>query len=309
MTYELHPLAEAIPLPLDFEYQELLTDIRINGLLDPITLYDGKVLDGRNRLRACREAGIEPRFTDFDGSNPAAYVISKNVKRRHLSFSEKAMAVAQVATVVKQLEEEAKARKQRNLKQGKQPPIPPRDGNGNGEVVDQEVEEPTDAPHRDQPQRNNKHANTTAARLGKLAGVSEKTMERAKYVCDHGTPEDVEEVKSGAKTVHRKAKEIRERHKNNTQTGTAKNAPEQKKQRAKTDDDLMAAEWKTCIRTLKDTLILEANNLPRGEARDRVARFQRALQTDVISTKAKRAMKTALQGLIGRCQEVLRQLG
>jgi hypothetical protein len=51
MNKEIHPLAEIMPDLPQKDYQELLADIRTNGLLDPITLFEGKVLDGRNRLQ------------------------------------------------------------------------------------------------------------------------------------------------------------------------------------------------------------------------------------------------------------------
>lgn len=63
---------------------ELAEDIRTNGLLDPIVICNGLLLDGRNRLAACEVAGAEPRFEHFDGE-PVAYVRSKNAMRRDLT--------------------------------------------------------------------------------------------------------------------------------------------------------------------------------------------------------------------------------
>lgn len=82
---EIHPLAELIPSMRDEEYRALREDIAEHGLHDPITLYEGKVLDGRHRMRACDELGIDPATREYDGLEPAAYVLSANVHRRHLS--------------------------------------------------------------------------------------------------------------------------------------------------------------------------------------------------------------------------------
>ena len=57
-----HLLANLLPLMEGDEFEELVEDIREHGLYQPIVLYEGAILDGRNRYRSCREAGVEPRF-------------------------------------------------------------------------------------------------------------------------------------------------------------------------------------------------------------------------------------------------------
>ena len=89
---EFHPAADLFPLmevggP---EFGELVADIREHGLLNPIVLHDGKVLDGRNRYRACRHGGVEPRFVEWDGESPTAHVLSLNLHRRHLTEDQRA---------------------------------------------------------------------------------------------------------------------------------------------------------------------------------------------------------------------------
>lgn len=105
--YATHALADLIPAMSDEEYERLRGDIAANGLLDPITLYEGQVLDGRHRLRACEDTGVDPRFDSYEGDSPAQFVLSHNLHRRHLSVSQRAM----VATdFLPHLEEEAKDR-------------------------------------------------------------------------------------------------------------------------------------------------------------------------------------------------------
>ncbi|HWI67605.1 MAG TPA: MT-A70 family methyltransferase [Nitrospiraceae bacterium] len=94
-----HPLAEMLPLVQGAEFDRLVADIAEHGLLHPLTLYQGKVLDGRNRERACRAADVEPGYVEFEGKDPAAFVISQNLARRHLGPSERAMVAARMANL------------------------------------------------------------------------------------------------------------------------------------------------------------------------------------------------------------------
>jgi N6-adenosine-specific RNA methylase IME4 len=99
MTIPFHPLTDLFP-PLDgAEFSELVADVGAHGLREPITTYDEKILDGRNRYRACLAAGIEPAFVPYGGKDPVAYVISANLRRRHLDEGQRAMIAAKLATL------------------------------------------------------------------------------------------------------------------------------------------------------------------------------------------------------------------
>src|SRR6266700_874756 len=86
-----HPLANLFPLLYDDEFAELIADIKNHGLREPSWLYEDKVLDGRNRYRACRAAGVDPQFLHFSGTHDEAraFVVSANLHRRHLSPKQK----------------------------------------------------------------------------------------------------------------------------------------------------------------------------------------------------------------------------
>jgi ParB-like chromosome segregation protein Spo0J len=94
-----HEYAEAFPMATESELAEMASDIKQRGLLCPIITLDGKVLDGRNRLRACEIAGVAPRFQEYVGADPLADVVSWNLKRRHLTPSQQAGIGADVANM------------------------------------------------------------------------------------------------------------------------------------------------------------------------------------------------------------------
>lgn len=96
---EFHPLAEIFPLVEGAEFEDLTSDIRTHGVREPIWLYDGKILDGRNRYRASAVAGVDCAMREYLGEDPAAFVISLNLKRRHLNESQRAMVAAKLANM------------------------------------------------------------------------------------------------------------------------------------------------------------------------------------------------------------------
>ena len=100
MTLAIHPLAEIFPPMSEEAFAGLVEDIRENGLREAIIVHEGKVLDGRNRYLACTKIGIEPITRPWDGrGDPIAFVVSRNLHRRHLTTSQRAMVGAKIATM------------------------------------------------------------------------------------------------------------------------------------------------------------------------------------------------------------------
>jgi hypothetical protein len=92
-----HPLADIFPALDDDALRALAQDIGTHGLREDIVLYQGKILDGRCRYRACELAGVVPRVTQYGGDNPLAFVVSRNLHRRQLSASQRALVAARLA--------------------------------------------------------------------------------------------------------------------------------------------------------------------------------------------------------------------
>jgi ParB-like chromosome segregation protein Spo0J len=111
-TYDFHPLANLFPLMEGEDFDALVADIKANELRESIVLFEGMILDGRNRYRAAQAAGLKLEYFDFT-TTPSlermkkagkaerdaaaiAFVISKNIHRRHLTAEDKRKIVARL---------------------------------------------------------------------------------------------------------------------------------------------------------------------------------------------------------------------
>jgi hypothetical protein len=92
---KIHPKAALFPMLSKEELNELAADIKTNGLREPIVVdKDGLLVDGRNRLAACEIAGVEPTVIDLNGTDTEAFIISRNLARRHMNPGQRATVVA-----------------------------------------------------------------------------------------------------------------------------------------------------------------------------------------------------------------------
>ena len=89
-TLKAHPIADIWPLMATEQIDDLANDIRANGQLVPIYLFEGKILDGRNRYEACCRAQITPTTTEYTGGDAFNFAFALNEKRRHLTSAQKA---------------------------------------------------------------------------------------------------------------------------------------------------------------------------------------------------------------------------
>ena len=169
---EIHPSADIFPRMREAEFEALVADIREKGQLEPIWTHDGKVIDGRHRLLACRKLGIAPRTRAWDGSGSLLeFIISTNLRRRHLKETQRAMVAARMLPHF-----EAEALLRRGVR---------------GAVSDDMANWPYGLA-RD-------HAGTHL-------GVSGKSVERARNLLKKGIPELITRVDAGKLAVSTAAK-------------------------------------------------------------------------------------------------------
>jgi hypothetical protein len=170
--WEVHPACEIFPSFGDTGFSALMADIKAHGLRDAIVQFEGKILDGRNRLSACLTVGVEPRFEDWAGDDPIAYVLSKNLHRRHLDESQRAL----VATRAKGMFEAAAKDRQRQ-------------GGGDRRSGRANLRAPI------------LETGKTTEKAAELLQVSPRSVEHASVVVKRGVPELVQAVEDGAVSV------------------------------------------------------------------------------------------------------------
>ena len=97
-----HPAADLFPMLTDAAMRELTRDIEANGLRDPICIWGGVIVDGRNRFVACSKTMHAPVYREMefvDDAECIRYIISTNIHRRHLTESQRAMIASELANL------------------------------------------------------------------------------------------------------------------------------------------------------------------------------------------------------------------
>lgn len=163
MNYKDHEIATLFPLMSEPELKELSDDIREHGLQEDILIYEGKILDGRNRYRACAMAGVQVTSRVYAGDDPVGYVLSLNLHRRHLSAPQKAAVAAEA---LPHFEEEAKKR---------------------------QIRKPESVVEKIPPQN---HLNKSRDQAAAQVGVNPRYVSDAKRIKE-ASPETFEKLKSG----------------------------------------------------------------------------------------------------------------
>ena len=156
-----HPLSAAFPDLSDEEFKSLKDSIERNGQRDKILLFEDQILDGWHRYQACLQLGKAPVFGVFTG-DAVECVIDKNIHRRQLTASQRAMALATCNAW-------------RGIGSNQHAPLPP--------------------------QGDNSTVGMSIRKMAAAAKVNPKTIEKAKLVSLRATPELREQVITGATTL------------------------------------------------------------------------------------------------------------
>ena len=102
LNYEIHPIADCYPLIQGAEFEALVESIRISGQRVPVVLdKHGRLLDGRNRARACQALGIDVIEATYYGDDIQQYVLDLNEHRRHMDAGARALVAAKLANLTR----------------------------------------------------------------------------------------------------------------------------------------------------------------------------------------------------------------
>src|SRR5262245_4219775 len=194
---DIHPAAELFPLLSGQEFDDLVADIGKHGQHEPIRLYQGKILDGRNRYRACETLGIEPRRVDLPADlNPWDYVWSQNAERRHLDPGTKAVCCIRQRRASADWEaQQQQRREEANRKHAEAAARQPRVEGGKFSTVGVSPDTPTAS--QDKEKRKHRERDDVA----KEAGVSSATAGRA-LALDEKRPDLADKVQAGEVTLN-----------------------------------------------------------------------------------------------------------
>ena len=201
MSYTTHEAANAFPMMDGKSLGELTEDIRKNGLKVPVALYEGKVLDGRNRMLACNDAGVRPDFQDITSSvdDPYMWVWSLNGERRHLGSQEqKALIWRKLHGMSEEMQKE-RARIKREADKARSEAAKGRERNADGTLAASGCTDCTTT--------GSKRAKTREAEA-KAAGVNKGALARADALLNE-SPEYAAKVAEGEMSFSRAKKEAK----------------------------------------------------------------------------------------------------
>jgi len=186
---EFHEATVIFPLMAGAQFDGFKADIEKHGVREPVVVHEGKLLDGRNRYRACQKLGIEcpSRIWNGEGNgDPLDYVVSVNLHRRQLTGSQRAMVAGRLWNL-----KHAEAKERQRLSPGRPKKVSSCDDTFSV------------------PPRKPGHRGLASEAAGKALGVSPASVDRARTVIASKIPEVIQAVDDGCVTVARAAKLVK----------------------------------------------------------------------------------------------------
>jgi hypothetical protein len=190
----IHPVCDLFPLMDASSLAGLAADIGANGLLNAIVLHEGQIVDGRNRLLACREAGQEPRFAQWrevyaGPMSIARWIWSTNAARRNLTVTQ--MLALEIEVQGWEAREAARQRQAEAGKHGSE------GGRGNRKTLATNPSQGFSQPEQVAPP---KRAPDVRAKLATATGASQHKVQQALNV-QKAAPELLKQVAHGTLTL------------------------------------------------------------------------------------------------------------
>jgi hypothetical protein len=183
----VHPVADLFPMLDTDEMAELVADITANGLNEPGWLTpDGTLLDGRNRNAACITAGVAMQWRTYTGDDPIGFVVSANIRRRHLTDGQKGFIALELVPLY---EAEARQRQADAAAQTNQR----RSGTLGADLHQAQERAPRTTDH-----------------AAKSIGTSGRVVAQAKRIAQHA-PDLAEKVKAGELAIDAAEKQTKRR--------------------------------------------------------------------------------------------------
>jgi ParB-like chromosome segregation protein Spo0J len=193
--YQVHPIASMFPLMQGEEFEKFKISIQDRGQLEPIIVQGNKLLDGRNRLRACLELGIEPNIREFgeaDSGTVGRYILAINLDRRHLSMA-KRIEISNEANgwMVRERNRLRKLEGQRSGGRGHKKNLTMNSGSSLSE-----------------PKSRARHERSTLAEIAKDAKTTPHQAAQVLRVLEHGTPELKQQLREEKITPREAVKQL-----------------------------------------------------------------------------------------------------
>lgn len=197
-----HPACKVFPLVEGDDYTKIKSDIAANGLREKIEFVTDPekpgvrvVIEGRTRHRALKDLKeFDPKkhMREVHPDNIIQYVISKNLRRRHMTTSQRNAAAADLEEM---LEKEAEKTRSERASMGGKARAAAAAAVKNG------------TPPAPKGKRIQDDSTTSRGKAAKIMNAKPRTVQDAKFVKEHD-PKLHEQVKAGKVTVNQAKKKI-----------------------------------------------------------------------------------------------------